>query len=381
MEERTNINAVDDNNMEEFLLDEEDAAVTTEEETSEDTEVSDADVDNISDILTSDEDDDMLTPDNVMSADLVGDYLKSIGTYKLLEKEEEIDLSNLVQAGLKAKEQLEIIDTPEITDDNREEITKTLLKLQETMHKGEEARQKLINHNLKLVVSIAKKYRGCKCDMLDLIQEGNIGLMTATEKFDPTKGYRFSTYATWWIKQGITRYIMNTSNTIRIPVHAMETILKINRAIKELTVELGREPHSEEIAAKLNMEVARVDELRIMSSDMVSLDSTVNNADGDGDTTVGDFVADHMSLSPEDEVCSSDLHNELMQILNNGDFTAKEQDIICKRMGLNGNEKMTLEQIGEIYNVTRERIRQIEAKAMRKLRHPKNKKRLKNYLS
>ena len=267
-------------------------------------------------------------------------YLKEIGNVPLLCGEEEVELANRVEQG------------------------------------DEEAKKKLTEANLRLVVSIAKKYVGRGMPFLDLIQEGNMGLMKAVDKFDYTKGYKFSTYATWWIRQAITRGIADTGRTIRVPVHMVETINKTLRMTRTLLQELGREPTPEEVAARLNVPVSRVREVLKISRDPVSLDTPIGEED---DSHLGDFIEDDTALSPSDSAAFSMLREELSAALES--LTDRERQVIQLRFGLIDGRARTLEEVGKEFNVTRERIRQIEAKALRKLRHPSRSKRLKDFLN
>lgn len=267
-------------------------------------------------------------------------YLKEIGNVPLLSGEEEVELAKRVEQG------------------------------------DEEAKKKLTEANLRLVVSIAKKYVGRGMPFLDLIQEGNMGLMKAVDKFDYTKGYKFSTYATWWIRQAITRGIADTGRTIRVPVHMVETINKTLRMTRTLLQELGREPTPEEVAARLNVPVARVREVLKISRDPVSLDTPIGEED---DSHLGDFIEDDTALSPSDSAAFSMLREELKSALES--LTDRERQVIELRFGLLDGRARTLEEVGKEFNVTRERIRQIEAKALRKLRHPSRSKRLKDFLT
>ena len=296
------------------------------------------------DIILDDEDeveiiDDVDVLEGVSTEDPVRMYLKEIGNVPLLTTEQEVELAKRVEAG------------------------------------DEEAKKQLTEANLRLVVSIAKKYVGRGMPFLDLIQEGNMGLMKAVDKFHYTKGYKFSTYATWWIRQAITRGIADTGRTIRVPVHMVETINKTLRMTRTLLQELGREPTPEEVAERLNVSVSRVREVLKISRDPVSLDTPIGEED---DSHLGDFIEDDSALSPADSAAFSMLRAELATALES--LTDRERQVVKLRFGLEDGRARTLEEVGKEFNVTRERIRQIEAKALRKLRHPSRSKRLKDFL-
>ena len=277
--------------------------------------------------------------EGVSLEDPVRMYLKEIGNIPLLTVEEEVFLAQRIEKG------------------------------------DEQARQQLIEANLRLVVSIAKKYVGRGMSFLDLIQEGNMGLMKAVEKFDYKKGNKFSTYSTWWIRQAITRGIADTAKTIRVPVHMVETINKTLRTSRMLLQELGREPTNEEIAERMGMSIAKIDEILKTSRDPVSLDSPIGEEE---DSQLGDFIKDESSLSPMDSASFSMLKEELDTAMDS--LTDRERKVIRLRFGLDDGKTRTLEEVGREFDVTRERIRQIEAKALRKLRHPSRSRKLKDFL-
>ena len=282
---------------------------------------------------------DLSVPDGISLADPIRMYLKEIGKIPLLSTEEEIELAKRMEKG------------------------------------DEEARKKLAEANLRLVVSIAKRYAGRGMQFLDLIQEGNLGLIKAVEKFDYRKGYKFSTYATWWIRQAITRAIADQARTIRIPVHMVETINRLIRTSRQMVQELGREPTPEELAKKLDMPVERVREIKKISQDPVSLETPIGDEE---DSHLGDFIQDDNVMVPADQATFTLLHEQLMESLET--LTEREQQVLRLRFGLDDGRPRTLEEVGRVFHVTRERIRQIEAKALRKLRHPSRSKKLKDYL-
>ena len=297
------------------------------------------------DIILDDEDEvevekiDLSVPDGVSIEDPVRMYLKEIGKVPLLSAEEEIELAKRMELG------------------------------------DQEAKKRLAEANLRLVVSIAKRYVGRGMLFLDLIQEGNLGLIKAVEKFDYRKGYKFSTYATWWIRQAITRAIADQARTIRIPVHMVETINKLIRVSRQLLQELGREPTPEEIAAEMNMPVDRVREILKISREPVSLETPIGEEE---DSHLGDFIQDDNVPVPADAAAFTLLKEQLEEVL--GTLTEREQKVLTLRFGLEDGRARTLEEVGKEFNVTRERIRQIEAKALRKLRHPSRSRKLKDYL-
>jgi RNA polymerase primary sigma factor len=300
-------------------------------------------------LIVSEEDDsnngsELVLDDNTLTKDLtindpVRMYLKEIGQIKLLNTQEELELADRILAG------------------------------------DEEAKRILAEANLRLVVSIAKRYVGRGMLFLDLIQEGNIGLMKAVEKFDVTKGYKFSTYATWWIRQAITRAIADQARTIRVPVHMVETINKLARVQRQLTLELNREPSEEELAKKMNTSVEKIREIYKISQEPVSLETPIGEED---DSHLGDFIKDEHNMSPEEYTTNELLKDEISDILLT--LTEREEKVIRLRFGLEDGKARTLEEVGQIFGVTRERIRQIEAKALRKLRHPSRSRKLKDYL-
>ena len=282
---------------------------------------------------------DLSVPDGVSIEDPVRMYLKEIGKVPLLSAEEEIELAKRMELG------------------------------------DQEAKKRLAEANLRLVVSIAKRYVGRGMLFLDLIQEGNLGLIKAVEKFDYRKGYKFSTYATWWIRQAITRALADQARTIRIPVHMVETINKLIRVSRQLLQELGREPTPEEIAAEMNMPVERVREILKISQEPVSLETPIGEEE---DSHLGDFIQDDNVPVPADAAAFTLLKEQLEEVL--GTLTEREQKVLTLRFGLEDGRARTLEEVGKEFNVTRERIRQIEAKALRKLRHPSRSRKLKDYL-
>ncbi len=293
------------------------------------TEEDEVDVENI----------DLSVPDGISIEDPVRMYLKEIGKVPLLSAEEEIELAQRMEDG------------------------------------DEDAKKRLAEANLRLVVSIAKRYVGRGMLFLDLIQEGNLGLIKAAEKFDYRKGYKFSTYATWWIRQAITRAIADQARTIRIPVHMVETINKLIRVSRQLLQELGREPLPEEIAEEMNMPVERVREILKISQEPVSLETPIGEEE---DSHLGDFIQDDNVPVPADAAAFTLLKEQLVEVL--GTLTEREQKVLRLRFGLDDGRARTLEEVGKEFNVTRERIRQIEAKALRKLRHPSRSRKLKDYL-
>ena len=283
-------------------------------------------------------DDEILTKDLTIN-DPVRMYLKEIGQIKLLTMQEELDLADRILEG------------------------------------DEQAKTILAEANLRLVVSIAKRYVGRGMLFLDLIQEGNIGLMKAVDKFDVTKGYKFSTYATWWIRQAITRAIADQARTIRVPVHMVETINKLARIQRQLTLELNREPTEQELAKKMNVSIDKIREIYKISQEPVSLETPIGEED---DSHLGDFIKDERNMSPEEYATNEMLKDEITDVLLT--LTEREEKVIRLRFGLEDGKSRTLEEVGQMFGVTRERIRQIEAKALRKLRHPSRSRKLKDYM-
>lgn len=321
---------------------------------------------------------DLSVPDGVSVEDPVRMYLKEIGKVPLLSAEEEINLAQRMEAGNVATEKFQLLKSRmEETEDEAEkaEIQEEIKAMQKDIDLGSDAKKRLAEANLRLVVSIAKRYVGRGMLFLDLIQEGNLGLIKAVEKFDYRKGYKFSTYATWWIRQAITRAIADQARTIRIPVHMVETINKLIRVSRQLLQELGREPSPEEIAAEMNMPVDRVREILKISQEPVSLETPIGEEE---DSHLGDFIKDDNVPVPADAAAFTLLKEQLEEVL--GTLTEREQKVLTLRFGLEDGRARTLEEVGKEFNVTRERIRQIEAKALRKLRHPSRSRKLKDYL-
>ena len=303
-------------------------------------------------------------------------YLKEIGKVNLLSSEEEIALAQAMSLGSEAKQQWQ-----EIEQAKRQSEPGTLSPDEEkairrTMQKGESAKQCLAEANLRLVVSIAKRYVGRGMLFLDLIQEGNLGLIKAVEKFDYTKGYKFSTYATWWIRQAITRAIADQARTIRIPVHMVETINKVIRVSRQLLQELGHDPSPEEIAEEMSMPVDKVREILKIAQEPVSLETPIGEEE---DSHLGDFIPDEDASEPSEAASFALLKEQLVDVL--GTLTPREEKVLKLRFGIEDGRTRTLEEVGKEFNVTRERIRQIEAKALRKLRHPSRSKKLKDFLN
>ena len=321
---------------------------------------------------------DLSVPDGVSVEDPVRMYLKEIGKVPLLSAEEEIELAKKMEAGAVAEEKISLLKTrmQESEDDaEKEEIKAEIKELRKEVDWGDDAKKRLAEANLRLVVSIAKRYVGRGMLFLDLIQEGNLGLIKAVEKFDYRKGYKFSTYATWWIRQAITRAIADQARTIRIPVHMVETINKLIRVSRQLLQELGREPTPEEIAEEMDMPVDRVREILKISQEPVSLETPIGEEE---DSHLGDFIQDDNVPVPADAAAFTLLKEQLVEVLST--LTDREQKVLRLRFGLDDGRARTLEEVGKEFNVTRERIRQIEAKALRKLRHPSRSRKLKDYL-
>ena len=297
-------------------------------------------------------------------------YLKEIGKVDLLTASEEVDLAMKIEAGLEATEKLEAADAGEL------ELTRAeMRRLTRIENVGLEAKQALISANLRLVVSIAKRYVGRGMLFLDLIQEGNLGLIRAVEKFDYQKGFKFSTYATWWIRQAITRAIADQARTIRIPVHMVETINKLVRVQRQLLQDLGRDPTPEEIGAEMDMSADRVREIQKISQEPVSLETPIGEEE---DSQLGDFIEDSQAIVPPDAASFSMLQEQLTQVLDS--LADRERKVIELRFGLVDGHPRTLEEVGREFGVTRERIRQIESKTLAKLRHPSRSSKLKDYI-
>ena len=307
----------------------------------------------------------------MLTGDPVRMYLKEIGKVPLLTAAEEIDLAMKIEAGVEATEKLEADDAGEIELDRRERR-----RLGRIEQMGLDAKQQLIEANLRLVVSIAKRYVGRGMLFLDLIQEGNLGLIRAVEKFDYKKGFKFSTYATWWIRQAITRAIADQARTIRIPVHMVETINKVIRVSRQLLQELGHDPTPEEISEEMNMPVDKVREILKIAQEPVSLETPIGEEE---DSHLGDFIPDEGASEPSEAASFTLLKEQLVDVLST--LTPREEKVLKLRFGIEDGRTRTLEEVGKEFNVTRERIRQIEARALRKLRHPSRSKKLKDFLN
>ena len=303
-------------------------------------------------------------------------YLKEIGKVNLLTPEEEIELAQDMGAGDAAKEQMEEMERARREGDEIELSAEDEAELKRLVKRGEAAKQRLAEANLRLVVSIAKRYVGRGMLFLDLIQEGNLGLIKAVEKFDYTKGYKFSTYATWWIRQAITRAIADQARTIRIPVHMVETINKVIRVSRQLLQELGHDPTPEEIAEEMSMPVDKVREILKIAQEPVSLETPIGEEE---DSHLGDFIPDEDASEPSEAASFTLLKEQLVDVLST--LTPREEKVLKLRFGIEDGRTRTLEEVGKEFNVTRERIRQIEAKALRKLRHPSRSKKLKDFLN
>ena len=317
----------------------------------------------------------IVDPNTLVDAFAIDDpvrmYLKEIGKVDLLTPEQEVDLAQRMGAGAAAKEQL-----AELGNAGEEIPDEVLKELDRTVKSGERAKQQLAEANLRLVVSIAKRYVGRGMLFLDLIQEGNLGLIKAVEKFDYTKGYKFSTYATWWIRQAITRAIADQARTIRIPVHMVETINKVIRVNRQLLQELGHDPSPEETAEEMGMPVEKVREILKIAQEPVSLETPIGEEE---DSHLGDFIEDDTASEPSEAASFTLLKEQLVDVMST--LTPREEKVLRLRFGIEDGRSRTLEEVGKEFNVTRERIRQIEAKALRKLRHPSRSKKLKDFLS
>ena len=303
-------------------------------------------------------------------------YLKEIGKVNLLTPEEEIELAQDMGAGDAAKEQMEEMERARREGEEIELSAEDEAELKRLVKRGEAAKQRLAEANLRLVVSIAKRYVGRGMLFLDLIPEGNLGLIKAVEKFDYTKGYKFSTYATWWIRQAITRAIADQARTIRIPVHMVETINKVIRVSRQLLQELGHDPTPEEIAEEMSMPVDKVREILKIAQEPVSLETPIGEEE---DSHLGDFIPDEDASEPSEAASFTLLKEQLVDVLST--LTPREEKVLKLRFGIEDGRTRTLEEVGKEFNVTRERIRQIEAKALRKLRHPSRSKKLKDFLN
>jgi RNA polymerase primary sigma factor len=304
------------------------------------------------------------------SADSVRAYLKQIGKVPLLNAEQEVELAKRIEAGLYASERLRLVE-----EAGEKLPTQMRRDLDWITRDGERAKNHLLEANLRLVVSLAKRYTGRGMAFLDLIQEGNLGLIRAVEKFDYTKGYKFSTYATWWIRQAITRAMADQARTIRIPVHMVEVINKLGRIQRELLQDLGREPTPEELAKEMDITPEKVMEIQQYAREPISLDQTIGD---EGDSQLGDFIEDSEAVVAVDAVSFSLLQDQLQQVLQT--LSEREAGVVRLRFGLTDGQPRTLDEIGQVYGVTRERIRQIESKTMSKLRHPSRSQVLRDYL-
>ncbi len=304
------------------------------------------------------------------SADSVRAYLKQIGKVALLNAEEEVDLAKRIEAGLYAAERMR-----QAEEANEKLVLQMRRDLRWIVRDGERAKNHLLEANLRLVVSLAKRYTGRGMAFLDLIQEGNLGLIRAVEKFDYTKGYKFSTYATWWIRQAITRAMADQARTIRIPVHMVEVINKLGRIQRELLQDLGREPTPEELAKEMDITPDKVLEIQQYAREPISLDQTIGD---EGDSQLGDFIEDSEAVVAVDAVSFTLLQDQLQSVLQT--LSEREAGVVKLRFGLTDGQPRTLDEIGQVYGVTRERIRQIESKTMSKLRHPSRSQVLRDYL-
>ena len=310
------------------------------------------------------------------SADSVRAYLKQIGKVALLNAEEEVDLAKRIEAGLYAAERVRRMEDARLAGKKGEQVSPQLRRdLLWIVRDGERAKNHLLEANLRLVVSLAKRYTGRGMAFLDLIQEGNLGLIRAVEKFDYTKGYKFSTYATWWIRQAITRAMADQARTIRIPVHMVEVINKLGRIQRELLQDLGREPTPEELAKEMDITPEKVLEIQQYAREPISLDQTIGD---EGDSQLGDFIEDSEAVVAVDAVSFTLLQDQLQSVLQT--LSEREAGVVRLRFGLTDGQPRTLDEIGQVYGVTRERIRQIESKTMSKLRHPSRSQVLRDYL-
>ena len=312
-----------------------------------------------------------ILPSTIKYDDPVRMYLKEIGKIQLLTYDEETRLAGVIVDGNHAQEQLQSIE-----EEGYDIPESDLEKLRELVRKGEVAKNKLVEANLRLVVSIAKKYVGRGLQFLDLIQEGNMGLMKAVEKFDSERGFKFSTYATWWIRQAITRAVADQARTIRIPVHMVETINKLVRVQRQLVQELSREPSPEEVADRTGIPVEKVQQIQKIAQEPISLEAPVGEEE---DSSLGDFISDPTALDPYEYTAQEMLKKELNEVLQG--LTDREERVLRMRFGLLDGRQRTLEEVGREFGVTRERIRQIEAKALRKLKHPSRSRKLRDFMN